>query len=85
MEIVPTILGGEFYEIENKIKILSNLPKGLISRASIDVVDGKFAEPASWPYTIDEDVDSAINEFKSIMAIWATCNTTPDLHEIQPV
>ena len=67
MEIVPTINSAQdFMELESRIKILDGLPRGLIRRVSIDVVDGKFASPASWPYTQDDDVDGAIKEFKDI-------------------
>ncbi len=46
MQIIPAILAREFREIKEKIAQL----EGLVEWVQIDVVDGEFAAPPSWPY-----------------------------------
>lgn len=63
MEIVPAILETEFEEIEEKLHQM----EGLARWVSIDVVDGQFAKPMSWPYTHGDhlDVISQLSEFET--------------------
>lgn len=61
MQIIPSIIAKEFYEIEDKIR----QAEGLVEWVQIDVCDGVFAGPATWPYT-ETDVDAAIAELKDL-------------------
>ena len=47
--IVPAVLPSSRKDFEEKLALLAAIPG--VSRIQIDVVDGKFAKPASWPYT----------------------------------
>ena len=47
--VVPAVLPASRTELEEKLALFAALPS--VSRIQIDVVDGKFAAPASWPYT----------------------------------
>lgn len=46
--IVPAVLPSSHKELEEELALLAGIP--LVSRIQIDVVDGLFASPASWPY-----------------------------------
>ena len=45
--VVPAVLPSSRKELEEKLALFSTFPA--VSRVQIDVVDGKFASPASWP------------------------------------
>ncbi len=47
--IVPAVLPSSLADLREKLALFGKLPG--VSRVQIDVVDGKFASPASWPYT----------------------------------
>lgn len=47
--IVPAVLPSSEKDFEEKLSLFASFPN--ISRVQIDVVDGRFASPASWPYT----------------------------------
>mgnify|MGYP001611208333 CR=1 FL=1 len=47
--IVPAVLPSSREDLEEKLALFAKMPS--VSRVQIDVVDGKFAAPASWPYT----------------------------------
>ncbi|MDP2651698.1 MAG: hypothetical protein Q8O94_01010, partial [bacterium] len=57
--VVPAVLPSSKRELEEKLQLFSRIPS--IRRVQIDVVDGHFASPASWPYT-------APAEFRSMVA-----------------
>jgi len=46
---VPAVLPTSREDLENKLALFARIPS--VSRVQIDVVDGEFATPASWPYT----------------------------------
>jgi ribulose-phosphate 3-epimerase len=56
--VVPAVLPATREELEEKLALLTHIPS--VSRVQIDVVDGKFAAPASFPY-------SAPAEFKAMV------------------
>lgn len=56
--VAPAVLPTSYSDLEEKLALFGSLPH--ISRVQIDVVDGRFASPASWPYT-------APTEFKSLV------------------
>ena len=47
--IIPAVLPANREDLEGKLAILAAIPS--VARVQIDVVDGKFAAPASWPYS----------------------------------
>ena len=61
MKIIPAIIGQDFLEIEEKISQVD----ALVDWVQIDAVDGRFAEPPSWPYTQD-NVDDEIKLFHDL-------------------
>ncbi len=52
--IVPAILPASREEFEREIAVLTHVP--LVRRIQIDVVDGHFASPASWPFTAPHEL-----------------------------
>ncbi|NNM83832.1 hypothetical protein HKL94_01250 [Candidatus Parcubacteria bacterium] len=46
---VPAILPSSREDLKGKLSLFTQIPS--VERIQIDVVDGKFAGPASWPYT----------------------------------
>lgn len=61
MEIIPSIVPGDYFDIEEKIRAV----EGFVNWVHLDVVDGKFASPACWPYN-QPDVDSEIRNLNDI-------------------
>lgn len=55
MTIVPAVLPSSRAELERKLRVLGRIP--LVGAVQIDVVDGKFASPASWPYTAPHELE----------------------------
>lgn len=49
--IVPAILPTSREDLEGKLAML----EGLVDTVQIDIVDGKFAETTTWPYTDESD------------------------------
>ncbi|HUY05142.1 MAG TPA: hypothetical protein VMV62_00245 [Candidatus Paceibacterota bacterium] len=52
--IVPAVLTPSLEDLEEKLGRLARIPS--VSRIQIDVVDGKFATPASWPCTAPQEM-----------------------------
>jgi pentose-5-phosphate-3-epimerase len=46
--VVPAVLPGSRQDLDEKLALLAAIPA--VSRIQIDVVDGQFASPASWPH-----------------------------------
>ena len=46
--VIPAVLPSSRKELEEKLALFASIPA--VSRVQIDVVDGRFAAPASWPY-----------------------------------
>src|SRR3990167_5994413 len=65
MEIIPSIVAPDFTTLESKLGQLKALPRGLIDWVHIDVADGKFAGPKTWPFTADY-VDEALREMEGL-------------------
>lgn len=47
--VVPAVLPSSREDLEEKLALFARIPS--VSRVQIDVVDGHFASPASWPYS----------------------------------
>ncbi len=56
--VVPAVLPTSREDLEKKLALFAKLPS--VSRVQIDVVDGKFASPASWPYTAPAELQGMI-------------------------
>ncbi|HEY9582768.1 MAG TPA: hypothetical protein VJK09_00445 [Candidatus Paceibacterota bacterium] len=61
MLIVPSIVATDQLDLEYRLKQIGDTA----SWVHIDVVDGEFAMPASWPYT-EDDLDEAIKNLKDV-------------------
>ena len=56
--VVPAVLPPSLEDLEEKLGRFARIPS--VSRVQIDVVDGKFATPASWPCTAPQEMDAMI-------------------------
>src|SRR3989344_5189104 len=70
MIVVPSIVAKDTLDLEYKLKQID----AVAAWVHIDVVDGEFATPASWPYT-EDDLDEAIRGLSELRT-----NTKLDLH-----
>ncbi len=52
--VVPAVLPSSRADLEKKLALIARIPS--VSRVQIDVVDGKFAGPVSWPYTAPREL-----------------------------
>ena len=68
--IVPAIIPKSKHDLDEKLARLV----GVASEVQIDIVDGKFASPASWPYT-----EGGV-EFAQLLATGGELPNTSDLH-----
>jgi ribulose-phosphate 3-epimerase len=51
--VIPAVLPFSKKEFDDDLELFSTIPT--VSRVQIDVVDGKFAAPASWPYSASSE------------------------------
>lgn len=58
--IVPAVLPSSRADLEKTLALFVQFPS--ISRIQIDVVDGRFATPASWPYSAKEEFSHMIEK-----------------------
>lgn len=58
--VVPAVLASTEREFDETLALYASLPT--ISRIQIDVVDGRFAAPASWPYTAPKELRDRVRE-----------------------
>lgn len=47
--VVPAVLPSSRQDFKERLRLFAHIPS--VNRVQIDVVDGRFATPASWPYT----------------------------------
>lgn len=52
--VTPAVLPSSRKDLEEKLALFARLPS--VGRIQIDVVDGKFASPASWPYSAQKEL-----------------------------
>ena len=69
--VVPAVLPYSKKELEEKLEFFSHIPS--VSRIQIDVVDGRFVSPASWPYTAPEELHDMVERVDML----------PHLHQIE--
>ena len=53
--IIPAVLPSSREDLEEKLALFARIQS--VNRIQIDVVDGKFASPASWPYTAPTELE----------------------------
>ncbi len=56
--VVPAVLPSSRADLEEKLVFFMRIPSA--RRVQIDVVDGRFATPASWPYSAPHELASMI-------------------------
>ncbi|MFA6503180.1 MAG: hypothetical protein WCT45_02910 [Candidatus Paceibacterota bacterium] len=55
---IPAILPSSREDLKGKLAFFAEIPA--VDKIQIDVVDGKFAEPASWPYTAPAEIHEMV-------------------------
>lgn len=63
--VVPAVLPSSKQELEEKLELFSRISS--VSRVQIDVVDGHFASPASWPYSAKAIQGTPYSELETMM------------------
>lgn len=58
--VVPAVLPSSREDLEEKFALFARIPS--VSRIQIDVVDGRFASPASWPYTAPQELETMVQK-----------------------
>lgn len=58
--IVPAVLPSSKQELEEKLALLTRIHS--VSRVQIDIVDGKFVTPASWPYSAPKEFSAMVQK-----------------------
>ncbi|MDE1919720.1 MAG: hypothetical protein KGH56_03450 [Patescibacteria group bacterium] len=53
--VVPAVLPASQKDLEEKLSLFARIPS--VSRVQIDVVDGRFASPASWPFSAPGELE----------------------------
>ncbi len=57
--VVPAVLPSSLKDLQEKLALFATLP---IDRVQIDVVDGRFAKPASWPYNAPDEWKKVVKQ-----------------------
>ena len=65
--VVPAVLPSSYKELQEGIALFAKIPS--VSRVQIDVVDGKFASPASWPYSSSTKSDLVLDKPQELQAM----------------
>lgn len=52
--VTPAVLPVSYVDLKEKLALFARMPA--VTRVQIDVVDGKFATPASWPYSAPQEL-----------------------------
>lgn len=55
--VVPAVLPSSKKDFEEKLSLFAQMN---VERIQIDVVDGIFASPASWPYSVPQELQSMV-------------------------
>ncbi len=58
--VVPAVLPATRKDLDEKLEILSAIPS--VRRIQIDVVDGRFASPATWPYSSAGELERMVKQ-----------------------
>ncbi len=65
--IVPAVLPSSRKDLEEKLALFASIPS--VSRVQIDVVDGHFATPASWPYSAPAELRVMVERNEMLPAL----------------
>lgn len=61
--IVPAILPSSYHELEERLTLLDHIPP---RRVQIDIVDGTFATPPTWPYLSGTDLHDKVTNGETL-------------------
>lgn len=64
--VVPAVLPSSHKDLGERLSLFASLP--FVNRVQIDIVDGKFAAPASWPYFAKATQGTPYSELKQMVA-----------------
>lgn len=67
LHVVPAVLPSSRTELEETLALLASFPS--VHRIQIDVVDGRFASPASWPYSAPGEMQDRIDRDEMLPAL----------------
>lgn len=62
--VVPAVLPSSREDLKEKLALFTSIPS--VFRIQIDVVDGTFAEPASWPYSAPEEIQYMVEHHEML-------------------
>lgn len=79
--VVPAVLPISKDDLEEKLALLASIPA--VSRIQIDVVDGLFASPASWPYSPSTKSDLVLGKSQELQNMTQRGETLPHLDRIE--
>ena len=65
--IVPAVLPSSRKDFEEKISLLTKIPS--VTRIQIDIIDGLFTSPASWPFSAPQELDSMVKQGEMLPAL----------------
>lgn len=65
--VVPAVLPTSREDFEERLATLTRIPS--VNRIQIDVVDGTFASPASWPYTAPQELRDMVSRGEMLPAL----------------
>lgn len=65
--VVPAVLPTSSKDLDEKLSLVTRIP--LVDRVQIDVVDGSFAAPASWPYTAPKELHDRVRRNAMLPAL----------------
>lgn len=65
--IVPAVLPSSYKDLEEKLALFASIPS--VSHVQIDVVDGHFASPASWPYSAPAELRTMVERNEMLPAL----------------
>jgi len=65
--VVPAVLPVSRRELQEKLALLTSIPS--VCRIQIDVVDGKLASPASWPYNAPKEFETMVAQCEMLPAL----------------
>jgi len=56
--VVPAVLPSSRIDLEEKLSLFARIPS--LTRIQVDVIDGRFASPASWPFSSQDEFHSMV-------------------------
>jgi len=80
IEIIPAVMPVSTIDLQSKLAQVA----GHMSVAQIDVMDGKFVEDVSWPYTEDDEYFQGILHEDAGLPYWDQFDFEVDLMVVRP-